>query len=543
MRLPVRRMVAVLVLVHATGGCGPAVSEDDERAKLRGTWEVVDAERRGAKNPGYIGLRYEFEDDRLRVTTSEAEKGTWAQYTLDVAAFPRRIQSPGPGVPAKTTAVARTQGSIYRIEGAKLQICRPMDGSDFPKNFSSKPDNVLLTLRRIPFSDADEERARQATATKRSRDAAWQSLQPFVGAKYPNGKYNADFGSSRTSWHSNIRPSGFPYPGKIPEERWQDVLTLRDIGLLGLRACKGVGDDQMRYVGKLLSLEALDLHSTDVDDAGLAQLTGITNLQQLDLSFTPVTDKGLAVVASMRGLKKLILQGTSTTEEGIAKLRAARKELEIDWPRPYTDSQRKAAAALSRLRVYIDDKLDRETGVATCEIMFSSVGIREHVVATKPGGQPTMPGTSSPMLDAALVGGYLEKLPAPTSVSATSPWPNWTDDSMIACLKGIHGLVKLNLTASQITDAGVVELGRHKSLKRLDLGACKRITDQGVAHLASLTDLERLNLRAIKLTPASLAPLVNLRHLKALSLDREALNDDLNRRFRQNGVELRFYGL
>jgi len=95
------------------------------------------------------------------------------------------------------------------------------------------------------------------------------------------------------------------------------LLALRDIRLLGLRGCCGVGDEQMQYVGKLVSLEALDLHSTEVGDAGLVQLTGLSNLEQLDLSFSAVTDKGLVAVGSMTGLKILVLQGTSITEKGM----------------------------------------------------------------------------------------------------------------------------------------------------------------------------------------------------------------------------------
>jgi len=105
-------------------------------------------------------------------------------------------------------------------------------------------------------------------------------------------------------------------------------------------------------------------------------------------------------------------------------------------------------------------------------------------------------------VDAAAVGGCLEKLPAPTSVNA---WSDNTDDSTIGCLGGIQGLVRLNLRKSHITDAGVAKLEQHKDLQVLDLSYCKHVSDKGVAGLASLAKLQRLYLLGINLTSAGLS--------------------------------------
>ncbi len=64
----------------------------------------------------------------------------------------------------------------------------------------------------------------------------------------------------------------------------------------------------------------LDLPSTGVTDAGLAELAGLTNLQALDLGFTSVTDAGLAELAGLANLQTLDLGLTSVTDAGLAEL-------------------------------------------------------------------------------------------------------------------------------------------------------------------------------------------------------------------------------
>lgn len=149
MKLGVRMSLWLLAGVCTAIGCGRSVSVESVQASLQGKWQVVDAERRGVKNPGYIGLLYEFAGDRLRVS-SDTKTGAWSQYALDVATSPRRIEWQNGA--SKQTATAKTHGCINQLEGEELRICWPMNGSDYPASFSSKPDNVLLILKRLPAS-------------------------------------------------------------------------------------------------------------------------------------------------------------------------------------------------------------------------------------------------------------------------------------------------------------------------------------------------------------------------------------------------------
>jgi hypothetical protein len=114
-----------------------------------------------------------------------------------------------------------------------------------------------------------------------------------------------------------------------------------------------------------------------------------------------------------------------------------------------------------------------------------------------------------------------------------------TDDSVLKCIRGVQGLVRVSLPMSHITDAGLAQLKEHQSIRVLDLSRAKKITDAGVAGLQSLANLEVVRLNGIKLTPSGVKPLLNLDHLRLLVLDRYAVDDYMNRISRLMGVELK----
>ena len=92
---------------------------------------------------------------------------------------------------------------------------------------------------------------------------------------------------------------------------------------------------------------------------------------------------------------------------------------------------------------------------------------------------------------------------------------------------------------SHITDAGLAELKEHQSIRVLELSHAKKITDAGVAELQSLVNLEVVRLDGVKLTPVGVTPLLNLKHLRLLVIDRCAQSDNLSQTCRLIGVELK----
>ena len=65
------------------------------------------------------------------------------------------------------------------------------------------------------------------------------------------------------------------------------------------------------------------LRDTQITDAGLVHLAGMTNLQDLYLTDTQVTDAGLVHLAGMTNLGILFLDETQVTDAGVAELQKA----------------------------------------------------------------------------------------------------------------------------------------------------------------------------------------------------------------------------
>ena len=65
-------------------------------------------------------------------------------------------------------------------------------------------------------------------------------------------------------------------------------------------------------------------------DADLRLLTGLTRLEALELMSTGITDAGLEAVAELRALKTVYLARTRVTANGLAELRHRRPDLTIE---------------------------------------------------------------------------------------------------------------------------------------------------------------------------------------------------------------------
>ena len=67
----------------------------------------------------------------------------------------------------------------------------------------------------------------------------------------------------------------------------------------------------------------LNLNGTQVTDAGLKELAGLTQMQNLGLSRTQVTDAGLKELTGMKNLQMVNLVGTKVTDAGVQELQKA----------------------------------------------------------------------------------------------------------------------------------------------------------------------------------------------------------------------------
>ena len=74
------------------------------------------------------------------------------------------------------------------------------------------------------------------------------------------------------------------------------------------------------YIGRLTTLEKLNLLGTKVTGAGLANLRPLEKLTELCLVQTAVDDAGLANLDSLTSLKKLTLESSKISDDGLPHL-------------------------------------------------------------------------------------------------------------------------------------------------------------------------------------------------------------------------------
>lgn len=97
----------------------------------------------------------------------------------------------------------------------------------------------------------------------------------------------------------------------------------------------------------------------------------------------------------------------------------------------------------------------------------------------------------------------------------------------------------LDLAKTQVTDAGMVEVGKLGALTRLHLENTA-VTDAALAEIGKLANLEYLNLYGTKVTDAGLAQLANLKNLKKIYLWQTGVTEDGAKKLEQAlpGVEV-----
>ena len=85
----------------------------------------------------------------------------------------------------------------------------------------------------------------------------------------------------------------------------------------------------------------------------------------------------------------------------------------------------------------------------------------------------------------------------------------------------------VNLYETPITDAGLVHLRRITTLRRLNLGFCRKLTDRGIKQLKPLENLEFLNLGFCRqVTDDGFATLKHFKQLKTVNLSITSIADD-----------------
>jgi outer membrane protein assembly factor BamB len=115
----------------------------------------------------------------------------------------------------------------------------------------------------------------------------------------------------------------------------QHLEPIKNLVALDLEVCDGVSETGCASLAKMQGLRTLVLKKTGferdrVTDAGLKQLSGLTELETLDLYGNSVTDAGLAHLRLMQSLRELDLSLLPVTDDGLPHLTALSKLEHLD---------------------------------------------------------------------------------------------------------------------------------------------------------------------------------------------------------------------
>jgi len=127
---------------------------------------------------------------------------------------------------------------------------------------------------------------------------------------------------------------------RFTEAGLKNLSGLTNLKRLGLNQTS-INDEGMELVGKMSRLESLSLEYTVVTDAGFAKLAGLTSMTELHLDHVALTDASLKVLTGMSKLHYMDLYHTEFTEPGYGTLKKALPGCQINWNKDSTKRERR----------------------------------------------------------------------------------------------------------------------------------------------------------------------------------------------------------
>lgn len=396
-----------------------------------------------------------------------------------------------------------------------------------------------------------------------------------------------------------VTPADTESPNKSPEEAvaylrklgafvgyGQDALSNKVVEI----SCwnnKSIADEDLKLLRLFPDLASVYLGNTDLSDACLPHLAGLTKLQELYLNGTRITDAGLPALSTLKNLSSLALENTGITDSGFKHLLSL-TNLSILGLREtlLTDESAKALVRFPKL-TGVTFGGPRSTDQAISQIVnlaqlnslalsspnFTDQGVEElkrlkkltglELAGAKFSGHAlsvmadfkdlkrlSINGVALQNDDLVPISGcrnleelvlsqtrldenclsHLKDLVRLSALSITEQ----TGQGILVSDRGLtwlRGLTNLSFTGlrtgfrfTNITDQSCAILGQLRNLTRLDLRG-NNITDGGVAHFSRLRRLSFLELSGSKVTDAGLASLAGLTNLWELGLNNLKVTD------------------
>lgn len=138
-------------------------------------------------------------------------------------------------------------------------------------------------------------------------------------------------------------------------------------------------------------------------------------------------------------------------------------------------------------------------------------------VSSSPSENETAPDRNQSILDLLQAGATMTFDSTGTGSAVSFPRSMTFRNDLLKSLSAVNGLTTLTIDHSEMTDGGISDLVRRKSLRRLSL-IRTAITDAGLSNLCQHTGLTHLTIEGGSVTGASLAELASLHNLQALRL-------------------------
>lgn len=297
------------------------------------------------------------------------------------------------------------------------------------------------------------------------------------------------------------------HESKVTDAGLRYLQPLESLQVLGLPKAQ-IADSTLRIlheIDKLNLIDTSDLRGTQVTDTGLRELAGRDEIKTLNLQNTAITDAGLDVIATLNKLETLNLESTKVTDEGLSKL--------VGLPNLQT--------------IYLHG-----TAVTHVGVQELKHNIPELVVFPRRLGIPPLTvGEQKAIRWAENLGGTARErwsgtdadLPL-TQINLENSQVTDADLNLLATLNGVDHLYSLILRMTRVTDAGLKDVTKLSTLRRLDLGDTK-VTDAGIGALAELQELKSLDLGGTPVTGVGLEPLSKLKQLAFLNLRGSRISD------------------
>ncbi|HVT29164.1 MAG TPA: hypothetical protein VHE81_14205, partial [Lacipirellulaceae bacterium] len=159
---------------------------------------------------------------------------------------------------------------------------------------------------------------------------------------------------------NRVNGQSTPAPAEGPPwQRWLVTTLLGNdafvrITEVNLANRRPVGDDVLRSLTGLRSLEQLTLDYTQITDDGLASLQSLHALHDLSLRYTNVSDRGARYLSTLPNLQHLTLTGTKISDAGADEL-ARLKQMQsmyIRWTRISDNGAERLRQALPECKVF-----------------------------------------------------------------------------------------------------------------------------------------------------------------------------------------------